>query len=290
MNTMNTLHITTLADKAVLVRLTRGVYQPYAFDQSATDLVEQTNGVTRAGRFNKRLFKDCSELTTCNNAFGLVYTKHISMTLPWLDDGLRMLPSWKYESYRDTLRPLIQQAEATADELQSKWDRLVVADMTRLGPLANSKDYPINVRDRYYIDIKFLPVPMKGDFRVDISDEDRASLDRALVEAENNATKYLISEVLKPLKHAVSKLNTPIGADGSVFRDSLVDNVLEAVERAAELNIASDPTLLAEIVNVRSCIHGVGADALRESDVVRSTTASKLDEVTKRLSAYMATV
>lgn len=287
---MNAPLITTLADKAVLVRFSQGTYQPYKFDKGATELVEQANHVPDAGRFNKRLFKNCEALSLCNSAFRNVYAKHIELTLPWLDDGMRMLPSWKYEGYRNELRPLIQEAERAADRLQRDWDQLVVEDMTRLGPLANSKDYPVSIRDRYYIDLRFLPVPSKGDFRVDISDDDKASIERALKEAETNATKYLIGEVLKPLKHAVGKLRLPIGAEKSVFRDSMVENLLDAVERAAELNITYDQTLLAEIANVRTLFSGIEPETLRESDQVRSAAAGRLDDVMSRLSAYMGSM
>lgn len=284
---MNAPIITTLADRAVLVRFCRGTYQPYKFDKAATDLVENTNGVQHAGRFNKRLFAECEPLSQTNAAYNLVYTKHIEMTLPWLDDGMRMLPSWRYESYRDTLRPLIQQAELAADRLQRDWDQLVVADMTRLGPLANAKDYPINIRDRYYIQLKFLPVPSKGDFRVDIDPDDIASLDQAILEAEANANRYLLTELIKPLKHAVGKLRIPIGAEGSVFRDSLVENMIEMAERVEALNINNDHVIKSEVLVILANLRGVSPDTLRESDEVRASTANRLDDVMSRLSAYM---
>jgi hypothetical protein len=286
---MNAPLITTLADKAVLVRFVRGTYQPYKFDKGATELVENTNGVAHAGRFNKRLFAECEPLSQTNAAFNAAYVRHMALTLPWLDDGVRMLPSHRYDAYRDALRPLIQEAELAADRLQRDWDQLVVADMTRLGKLANATDYPLNIRDRYYIDIRFLPVPSKGDFRVDIDPEDIASLDRAIMEAERNANQYLLTELLKPLKHAVTKLRLPIGADGSVFRDSLVENLMEMCQRVLDLNINNDHVIHSEAINILSNLKGVPPDTLRESDEVRAGTANRLDDVMARLSAYMGT-
>ena len=72
--------LTTLADKAVLVRLLVRKWAPYAYDPTATAVVEITSGVTKAGRFNKRLMAENSKLTEVNAAYNSVYLYHTRLS------------------------------------------------------------------------------------------------------------------------------------------------------------------------------------------------------------------
>ena len=270
--------IKTLAEKAMLVRLTRSMFQPYAFDRQTTQDVELQTGVRKAGRFNKRLMLDCGQLKDTISAYNAVYGFHMLHTVPWLDDGMRMLPADQYFDYNQGIRELIHQAERTADELAARWDEYVQADMARLGPLADIRDYPTDIRNRFAVSIKFLPVPSSSDFRVQISDEDRASLDQALVEAEQRATVHLLEDMLEPVRRAVEKLSTPIGQEGSIFRDSLISNMIEAAQRARKLNVAGDARITAmvdEIIRTATPI-ALSAHQVREDNKVREDKAAQL--------------
>ena len=170
--------LATLADKALLVKLQRSMYQPYAYDDSATKLVEQQAGVSNVGRFNKRLFKDNPILKSTNEKFTLLYNTYRKNTVPWLDDGVRMVPNAVYFEFAHEMRGLIQQAKAAADHLESQWDRMVGEDMQRLGALANPADYPPSweVRSIFDATINFFPVPSTNDFRIAISEEDKQQI------------------------------------------------------------------------------------------------------------------
>jgi len=278
-------NLPTLADRAMLVRLTRKLYQPYAFDKVTTLKVELDTGVRKAGRFNKRLLLDCFELKECNQAFNDVYTYHMLNTAPWLDDGVRVLPAASYFDYSQALRGLIDEAEKQVKRLAERWDIIVADDMSRLGSLACSEDYPTDIRSCYAAAVKYLPIPQTGDFRVEISDEDRASLDNAIHEAEANVSKYLLAEMLEPIKRAAEKLATPIGAEGSVFRNSLLTNISDVVARAKRLNVGDDEDIRALVGQIEQEFcrsFGAAPDMLREDDTMREAAKAKLNEIMGR--------
>lgn len=283
------MHITTLAEKAMLVRLTRSMYQPYAYDEQASVEIDALHGTTRAGRFNKRLFKGDTQLKACNQAFTEVYEYHMRHTVPWLDDGMRMLPSAGYLEYTADMRQLIAEADRRADALETQWAQLVAEDIRRLGSLGNAADYPLSVREKYKISLKFLPVPTTEDFRVAISPEDRASLDRAIEEAKAGVSKHLLSEMLGPVKAFVEKLAVPIGETGSVFRDSLVDNVMDLVWRLPKLNLTGDPLVSALITEIETVVSGYALqpDVLREDPVSRATAQAQMADVMAKMATFM---
>lgn len=281
----------TLADKALLVRLQRSMYQPYSYDDAATKMVEQATGVRGAGRYNKRLFKGRTLLSDTNEKFNVLYTTFIKNTVPWLDDGVRMVPNAAYFDFAQDLRGLIADARAAADKLAQNWDAMVAADMVRLGALANPADYPSaeEVRARFDARVNFFPIPSTADFRVDVTDEDKAEMEAAIHEAEANVGKHLMKEMLGPVQAFVAKLSVPIGADGSIFRDSLVENVAELVGRLPRLNINADPVIDRMLGDIRTVLdtYGQNPDALRESPIMREAARDKMAQIQSDMAAFM---
>jgi hypothetical protein len=288
---MNTTAILTnsLSERAMLVRLRKSIYSPYAFDRDTTAKVEVDTGVARAGRFSKRLLLDCTPLKETIAAYNAVYSYHMLNTVPWLDDGVRMLPSAQYFDYGQAISGLMSEASMKADRLASQWDLLVADDMSRLGSLARSNDYPTNIRERFDVFVRYMPVPSTQDFRVAITDDDRASLEGAIREAEGNVSRHLITEMLEPIKHAVAKLRVPIGDEGSKFRNSLVENINDAVSRAKRLNVTNDPQV-AEMVDQleREFCESLGQvpQVLRESDSARAEARAKLEATMSKMSGW----
>lgn len=276
---------TTLADKAMLVRVKRSMFNPYASDNRATHQVEAANGVAQAGRFNKHLLKQSSRFKTVQQAFGALYDYHIKHTLPWLDDGLRMLPSEVYPDYTENMRKLQNEAKQAVDNLANNWHSEIAQDSFRLGPLFNSDDYPVDIASKYGVNIQFMPVPSAGDFRVDIDPSDAASLEQAIKDAESGVAGYIIDQLLDPLRAAANKLSVPIGEPGAIFRDSLIENLVEVTERLPRLNINDDPQLAKAIDDVRQLAgkYVANIDVLRENPVSRENASDKVKELVGNL-------
>lgn len=272
----------TLADKAMLVKLKRSMFSPYAADQTATVQVEVVNGVSKAGRFNKHLLKDSTRYKRVQQKFNELYDYHVKHTVPWLDDGIRMLPADLYFDYTSEIRRIEGEAFADLADLVAHWQAEVQADAVRLGPLFNPADYPADIASKFGIDIQFMPVPSANDFRVAISPDDQASLDNAIREAEAEVSRYIVEQLLAPLKRMAEKLSVPIGENGSIFRDSLVENVIEVTDRLPRLNINDDPEISRAISEVRQVVGkyaGSAMDQLRENQVARDAVKHQVDAI-----------
>jgi hypothetical protein len=273
----------TLADKAMLVRLKRSMFTPYASDDRATIQVEAANGVANAGKFNKALLKNSPLFKAAQQAYGAVYDYHFKHTLPWLDDGLRMLPSALYLEYAEGMRGLQAQAQQAVWNLGASWHNEVLADSYRLGNLFNAEDYPTDIESKYAVTLQFLPVPSTDDFRVAIDPADAASLDQAIKDAESGVATYIIGQLLEPLRAAASKLAVPIGEKGAIFRDSLIENLVEVTERLPRLNINNDSSIAIAINEVRALAtkYASNIDVLREDAGSRDVAHAKVNELVK---------
>lgn len=101
-----------------------------------------------------------------------------------------------------------------------------LACQARLGDAYNPDDFPevSSLRRRYGIRFNILPVPDVGDFRVAISAELEASFKEDVEEKMRGADGALVERLLKCLNKFVEKM----ADDGSIFRDSTVENLRTA--------------------------------------------------------------
>jgi hypothetical protein len=289
----DTLKVKGLDEKAVLVQVKRRMYSPYKLDQEESKQYG-------AGNVNKHLFEGRSNrVKETIGKFTDVYKYVNDNTVPWTT-GVRMLNIDHYFDFTCGLRPLIDSAVAAVADLHIHWDYEVNADLARLAKialakgkpnLANPDDYPIaaEMRDKFGIDVRYMPVPTTGDFRVGISDEDKQTLQNQLSDVKANVSKHVIGEMLDPMRAAVEKLSVPIGEGGSVFRDTLIDNIVNVAERMNKVNLSDDLVIQENIDALRSLAstYANNKDVLRSSQSVREKAVTQIDDLVNQMATLV---
>ena len=287
------IKVKNLDEKAVLVQVKRRMYSPYKLDRAESDAYG-------AGNVNKHLFEGRNNrVKDTISKFTAVYSFVKDNTVPWTT-GVELLNINHYMDFTSGLRQLIDEANAAVDDLYQNWDAEVQADLTRLAQIAQAKgkpnlanpaDYPTadEVRARFGIEVRYMPVPTTGDFRVGISDEDKASLQRQLDDAERNAATHVIEQMIEPMQRAVDKLKVNIGDDGSVFRDSLIDNMVDVAERMNRVNVSDDPTIQQRINDLRSLVgtYANNKDVLRANQSVREKAATQINDLVSQMAGLV---
>jgi len=291
----NAIQVKGLDEKAVLVQLKRSMFGTSKRDEAETEAYG-------AGNVVKHLFEDKTcRMAAVKQAYSEVYTYVNDNTVPWAK-GVRMLNIEHYMDFTQGLRSRIDYANAKVADLVAHWDYEVQKDLERLtkieqakrralGSLANPDNYPpkSEIADRFGIDVQYMPVPTTGDFRVSISDEDKASLQRQLEEAENNAARHVLDQMIAPMQRAAEKLAVPIGQDGSIFRDSLIDNIVEVAERMERVNVSDDRTVAEKIADLKSLAqtYADNKDVLRNSQTVRDKASKQISDLMGQMSALV---
>jgi len=287
---VTSLKVKGLDEKAVLVSVKRRMYAPYKHD------AEESRNYG-AGNVSKHLFEGRdNRVKETISKYTSVYTYVKENTVPWTT-GVDMLNIEHYQEFTQGLRQLIADAESHVTDLVAHWDYEVSKDLTRLAQiaaakgkpnLANPSDYPTSaeIQDRFGIEVRFMPVPTSGDFRVAISDADKASLQRQLQDAEASAAKHVIEQMMEPMQRAVEKLAVPIGDDGSIFRDSLIDNMVEVADRMARVNVSDDADVIRRIADLRSLVttYSNNKDVLRNSQHTRDVASKQIGDLVNQMS------
>ena len=286
---------TRLSDKALSVKLTIKRAAMVKRDDALTAGLQATQNDSGLTVLTK-LFRDkTSPVYTIMQAVGEVYTYHVNNTLPYVDAGPRLLPSGVYFDYSNQMRERIDRVEGLLRLHMPDYDNLVAADVAyrnqgRAAGHADAIDYPTadEFRGKMAFDLKFMPLPDESHPLFDLSDADKASFQDHVTSVAAQARNDVIRRMLDPLAHLVDKLNTPIGAEKSVFRDSAIENVLEGCRMAKKLMLEEDVELTARIDELSQVVTGYafGLSQLRDSPDTRSAAAIKLDAMKKAMEGY----
>jgi hypothetical protein len=267
------------------------MYSPYKLDT-------EESRAYGAGNVNKHLFEGRNNrVKEAISKYTEVYTYVKDNTVPWTT-GVELLNIENYMDFTNGLRGLIHSADAAVDDLYRNWDAEVAADLGRLASIAASKgkpnlanpsDYPDadEMRAKFSIEVRYMPVPTADGFdpRLGISDADKATVQKQLDDATANASAHVLNEMIEPMRRAVSKLNVKIGDDGSVFRDSLIDNMVDVASRMAKVNISDDPAITERIKDLQSLVgtYANNKDMLRNSPSVREKAATQIDDLMSKM-------
>jgi len=286
------LNVTPLNAKAMLVKLTVRRANLSRRDTVAESFVQNQLDDTSL-IVSSKLFRDKSNpINQLMTKVSEVYTKHKENTLPYADKGPRILPNVQYFDYSSLMRGVIAAVDNMKAMHMPNYDKYVQLDIQQRSMSPNSRakleDYPTaqEFESRIGFDLRFSPLPDASHFLFDISEDDKSAFTDMMTTIEQGARNETIKMMLEPLGHLVEKLNKPIGTEGSIFRESAIENVVENINRAKKLNVSDDPEITQMINTLSSAVNVyTGTNVLRESPIVREQAAKKLDEIARQMGA-----
>jgi hypothetical protein len=284
----------SIASSAMLVELSISSWTARKLDKKVStqvDLDKQTK--TRAGNYNKNLLAGTGFLDTITKYAANARAWHISQTLPWSDNGLRLLPMSNFMTYKHNLVTLETNYQALVDKFIIAYPNLVSAAAFQLGDLFDRTEYPEadTIARKFKFTVNYLPVPMAGDFRVDIGEEAKAELvancEKAYTDRLNNAMKDAWGRLHECLMRMSERLTVDVvqDEDGSntyksrIFRDSLVENAVELVDLLKHFNLTGDKNMELARNELAVAIMNHDADDLRENHIARVTVKQKVDDI-----------
>jgi len=227
-----------LHERALLISLSISVWSARRYDEKASVEVAKANEATNAGRFNKLLI-DTSHLKPVTQAMSALRDFHYANTLPWADDGRRLLPSRTLLTYGPKLNELIDAFNARVDEFVTKYPLLVAGERKRLGKMYDPGEYPRDIRSKFAVEKILEPVPSADDFRVDIG-KDIEEAKRTLTELNAKREKAALDSLYTEARKLITTFTTKLADPEAVFRDSLLTNMEQFYNTAAALNYNED--------------------------------------------------
>ena len=292
--------LNVLSTRAMLAGVRISVWSARKVDKRVTaETNAYHNATADAGRYNKALLaKDA--LASVTAAASAARLAHYALTLPWMDDGARILPAAAYKGYADKMRTIRLDFETAVADFIANYDGFVQDARARLNGMFNADEYPApdEIADKFAFTTRVLPMPDATDFRVDlgdaVADAIRADIARETQIALAAAQKDVWNRIATVVTHMVEKLNgyTPALRPGDkvagIFRDSLVENIRELVGILPALNLTNDATLASVTVRLERDLCAHDADALRDNDGLRQETADNAAAILAEISDFLA--
>lgn len=276
-----------IARAAVLVDLNIAIYSGRKQDKHTQSEVTAAKGAAskKAASVYKNLFCDCKELDAITKFQARARAEHYRLTMPWNDQGARLLPTAALLDYQKTMGRYQSEFQLLVDAFLDKYDTLVASAAFQLGTLFDRDEYPsrVQVARRFRMDVAFTPLPTAGDFRLDIESEVQRELvqqyERRLEAQVSQATQDAWDRLYKALSRMSDRLVVEEDGKKRVFHDSLVTNAQELCELLTVMNITNDPQLEKARRQLEGVLSGVTPKELREEDGTRIQTKQKVDAI-----------
>ena len=287
-----------LSSRAMLINLTIGSWSARKFDKAATREVAQAhNAPEDVGRYTKKLIGPGSTLDKIHTKQSAARARHYELTLPWQNDGARIISSAAYFPYTQEMRKFQSELDDLVLDFAHEYPQLVEEARRRLNGLYNPSDYPADIRDKFTFGYNVLPLPACEDFRVQlgavevnrIKTDMQAQLDASLENAMRDVWQRMFSVVNK-MAEALRAYTPPSNgskAEG-IFRDSLVTNIREVLQIIPLLNITADQTVSDTAEQIERELCRLSADQLRCSKYDREKTADAADAICSFMSQFVA--
>jgi hypothetical protein len=275
----------------MLVELSISAWTARKLDKKVStqvDLDKQTK--TRAGNYNKNLLAGTGFLDTINKYAASARHWHSTQTLPWSDNGLRLLPMSNFLAYKQNLVTLEKNYQALVDKFIVAYPNLVSAAAFQLGDLFDRSEYPEpeTVARKFKFRVNYLPVPMAGDFRVDINEEAKAeiimSCEGLYKERLDNAMKDAWTRLHDCLLRMSERLSDNENGDRKRIHDTLVENAVELTSLLKHFNLTGDSNMETARTELENAIKNHDADDLRESHMAREAVKTKVDAILSKFS------
>lgn len=279
----------SIVNECMVVNLQLGVWVGQRLDKAASQrVVEEANAVAGAARVNKHLISDeaMKAIKTAQNA---VRTHFYNGTLPWKDNGDRVLSRKAYMRFIQKHEELAQAFYAAVDEFCTKvYPSEREKAEFRMGELFNPDDYPSAsaIRQRFYVNLDIDPVAEAGDFRVQMdakhADAIKASIEAALQERVGKAMSHVWERLSDVLSNFADRTKS-----GAGIRIEMVQNLREVVDMLPEMNITNDAQLEAIRQQISDKLVGYEAADLRTDDTARAKAAKDAQKIMDQMKGFM---
>lgn len=281
----------SIQNDCMIVNLQIGVWMGYRLDKEESRKVTESNGADAdAARVNKHIIPK-EDMKAIGSAGTAVRQHFYTNTLPWKDNGDRLLTRKRYMPFIETHERLVGNfKDAVAEFVDVLYPRSRARANFRMGDLFKEDDYPESyvVRRKFYcnldIDAVTMPEMLKGVF----SDKETYEKAKADAEAAMQArTSRAVTSLWTQLSDMLGHFGAKLADEDAIFRDSTIKNLQELVEMMPDLNFTNDPDLNRIAAEVERTLLGYDPKDLRKKEDVRKAAAMDAKKILEEMGGFM---
>lgn len=279
----------SIVNDCMIVNLQVGTWLGYRLDKGASAKVTaDANAEADAARVNKHIIPK-EVLKPIVTAAGAIRTHFYEKTLPWKDNGDRLLTRKMYTKFIEEHSALVRAFdEAVDDFLNNTYLRARDQAEFRMGDLFNPADYPSStaLRHKFYVNLDIDAVTTANDFRVQLNQSELDGVKKSMEDALQQRITKVMYDLWTRLAETLQHFGSKMGSD-EIFRDSTVKNLEDIVNMLPDLNILNDPDLEKIRQDILSSIVGYEPKELRKNDAVRKQVAGEAQRIMDTMSGFM---
>jgi hypothetical protein len=275
-----------ITHKAMLAAVHISIWTATKHDRKVSrDVANQHGAQERAGRYNKQLLMGAARLEDLRTLAGQIRQHFYKVTLPWSDEGLRLLPSHFLFDLTARMREFKAEFSSGVEQFLDIYPSYIQEARAELGSLFREEDYPSvdELREKFNVNVEILPISTGDDFRVTMSAEEQAriarEIDANVRQRLTKGTEDLWKRLREVVSHMVDRLNEP----ESRFHATLVTNIHDLVSLLPQLNVNQDPDLERFATQIRKRLCNYTAQDLKRDDLLRTSTAAEAAGIVEQM-------
>ena len=271
-----------ISDKAMLICLHITMWTARKHDKRVSEEVAQSHEAnTNAGRYNKHLLDQAEKLEELRSLAGQIRQYFYKVTLPWSDEGYRLLPSHLYFEFTNQMSEFKTAYEQLVREFLKAYPAYREQARSSLGLLYRDGDYPDSSRlaEKFDLSTDIIPIPCGEDFRVTLGDEEKARVAREIDQQVKQSLTRASSELWSRLMQAVAHLAAVLERPKAKLHTSTLRNVTEIAALVPRLNVTCDEELTALAQETKSRFSGINRQELVDYPAVRARAAGLANEL-----------
>lgn len=275
-----------LSEQAVLVNLTVKRWTATKKDNKVTRDVEEEHQAHDAGHYSKNLIHKsglAALKTVEQEARKLVNAE----TLPWGDNGDRLLPTTNYFEFQKKFGEVKSKYQREVKAFIAMYPNLKEEAKERLNGLFREDDYPApeEMLPKFAIKIDINPISNLKDFRLNINDSEVNKLRRQIQQDTYEKIADTTRDLYQRIAETVGHMATKLAEQDGIFRNTLVSNISDLVDKLPRLNFTNDSNINDAIEMMKRLI--VDPEVLRADNYIRREKAQQAEELLSKLSDFM---
>jgi hypothetical protein len=286
--------ISTIATSALLIELNISTWTGRKRDKNTTAEVTQRAqaGSSKAASVIKNLMSDDADLDKIKSYAQDCRNYIIKHTYDW-NNGVRLLPSAYVFEVTSELEAREQQYTALVEKFLADYSVKISAAAFKLGSLFNRNEYPTvqEIRRKFKMSYFVSPVPLSGDFRVDVQNDTAAFLrEKFKTDAEARIAE-MMREPWERIYTQLANVRERVGAlleyekvEGEGKKapklfQATIDNALEIAQMMDKMNVTGDLQLADCAARMRRLFANVDIKSVRESRDQQESIKKQVDDL-----------
>lgn len=283
-------YLISLASKAMLVNAEIKVWS--ATRQNSTISEEVTtakNADKSAGKFIQNLLADDPRHKALLTHRQSVYNWMKKQTYDW-SGSQRILPFSRFESFKEEFRKYEAEHDRLKEDFCSNYGTTVAQMAFSQGTMFDKTLYPTEaeVRSRFNMKLHVCPVPL-SDFRCAVAQEIVDDLNQYYTDQANEQIADIMSSVgeqlfdyVRRIAHACSEPED--GKRKPKVYDSTINGVRELMNTIDAFNVTDDTRINDIRKSIDAVLSSYTASDIRDSDAVKSSIKSGMDDILSKFS------